>query len=219
MLPQGPVWENPFFISCSCWWPPGIPWLRHSRLCLWLRNTFSSCVSLIKILVIGFRVHPDNPGWSSHFTTLNYICKDHFVVPMLSRVRLFAAHVLKHTRLPCPPVSSGVCSNSCPLLKFITISSSDAPFSFCLQSFPVSRSFPVSQLFTSGSQNIGASASVLPMNIQGWFSFGLTGLISLKSKGLSRVFSSSTIQKHRFVGSQPALWSYSHIHTWLLEKP
>jgi len=180
---------------------------------------FTLAISCLIMSNLPWFVNPDNPGWSSHFTTLNYICKDHFVVPMLSRVRLFAAHVLKHTRLPCPPVSSGVCSNSCPLLKFITISSSDAPFSFCLQSFPVSRSFPVSQLFTSGSQNIGASASVLPMNIQGWFSFGLTGLISLKSKGLSRVFSSRTIQKHRFVGSQPALWSYSHIHTWLLEKP
>ena len=71
----------------------------------------------------------------------------------------------------------------------------------------------------SGAQSIGASASVLPMNIHGWFSLGLTGVISLLSKGLSRVFSSTRIQKHRFFGTQPSLWSNSHIHTWLLEKP
>ena len=96
------------------------------------------------------------------------------------------------------------------------------PFS-CPQSFPASGSFPMNQLFASGIQNIGvsASASVLPMNmnIQGWFPLGLTGLISLQSKGLSRVFSSTTIQKHQFFSTQPALWSSSHIHTWPLERP
>ena len=86
------------------------------------------------------------------------------------------------------------------------------------QSFPASRSFPMSLLFASGSQSTGASASVLPMNIQSWFSLGLTSLISLLSKGLSRVFS-NTIQKHQFFGAQPSLWSNLHIHTWLLEKP
>ena len=86
------------------------------------------------------------------------------------------------------------------------------------QSFPASRSFPKSLLFASGSQSTGASASVLPMNIQSWFSLGLTSLISLLSKGLSRVFS-NTIQKHQFFGAQPSLWSNLHIHTWLLEKP
>ena len=96
------------------------------------------------------------------------------------------------------------------------ISSSVALF-FCLQSFPVSWSFPVSQHFTSGSQSTGAytSASVLPMNIQSWFPLGLTGLISLMSKGLSRVFSSTTVWKHQFFGAQPSLWSNSHVHTWL----
>ena len=97
-----------------------------------------------------------------------------------------------------------------------TISTSVIPFSSCLQSFPASRSFPMSQLFTSGDQSIGAS-SVLPMNIQGWFSFRLTGLISLQSKGFSRVFSSTTVQKHQFFSTQPSLWSNSHICTWLLE--
>ena len=87
----------------------------------------------------------------------------------------------------------------------------------CLQPFPASRSFPVSQLFTSGGQSIRASASssVLPMNIQGWFPLGLTGLISLQSKGLSRIFSSTTIWKHQFFSTQPSLWSSSHICTWL----
>ena len=94
------------------------------------------------------------------------------------------------------------------------------PFSSCPQTFPESGSFPMNQLFTSDCQSIGASAlaSVLPMDIQGWFPLGLTGLISLLSKGLSRVFSSNTIQKHQFFITQPSLWSNSHIHTWLQEK-
>ena len=89
----------------------------------------------------------------------------------------------------------------------------------CPQSFPASGIFPVSQFFASGSQSIGASASVLPMNSQGWFSLGLTGLISLQSKGLSRVFSNTIVQKHQFFGTWLSLWSKSHIHTLLLEKP
>ena len=82
-------------------------------------------------------------------------------------------------------------------------------------------SFQMSQFFTSGGQHLGAStsASVLPMNIQDWFPLGWTGLISLQSKGFSRVFSNTTVQKHQFFGTQPSLWSNSHIHTWLLEKP
>jgi len=132
-------------------------------------------------------------------------------------------HGLQHARLPCPSLSPGVSSNSHPLSWWChpTISSSVVPFSFCLQSFPASGSFPVSQFFASGGQSTGASASlsVLPMNIQGWFPLGLTGVISLLTKGLSRVFSSTAVQKHQFFGAQPSLWSNSHIHTWLLEKP
>ena len=92
---------------------------------------------------------------------------------------------------------------------------------FCLQSFPASWSFPISQLFTSGGQSARASAtaSVIPVNIQDWFPLGLTGLISLQSNGLSRVFSSITIWKHQFFNAQPSLWYNSHIRTWLLEKP
>ena len=111
-------------------------------------------------------------------------------------------HGLQHARLPCPSLSPGECSNSCPLSWWChpTISSSVIPFSSCLQSFPASRSFPMSWLFASGGQSIGAtaSASVLPMDIQDWFPLGWTGVISLWSKGLSRVFSSTTVQRHQF---------------------
>ena len=102
-----------------------------------------------------------------------------------------------------------------------TISSYVTPFSSCPQSFPASGSFPKSRLFKSGDQSIGASTStsVLPMNIQGWFSLGLTSLISLQSKRLSRVFSSIIIQKHQFFATLLSLWSNFHTHTWLLEKP
>ena len=130
---------------------------------------------------------------------------------------------LQHARLPCPSLSHRVCSNSCPFSWWChsIISSSVTLFSSCLQSFPGSGSFPMSHLIESGGQSPGASASasVLPMNIQGWVPLGLTDWISLLSKGLSKVFSSTTVQKHQFFGTQPSLWSNSHIHTWLLEKP
>ena len=121
-------------------------------------------------------------------------------------------HGLQHAGLPCPSLSLGVCSNSCPLSPWCypTISSSVIPFSSCLQSFPESGSFPMSQLFALGGQGIGASASILPMNIQGWFHLRLTGLISWLLKGLLRVLSSITIQKHQFFSTQPSLWSNTH---------
>ena len=127
------------------------------------------------------------------------------------------SHGLQHARLLCPSLSPGVCSNSCPLSWWChpTISSSVAPFSSCPWSFPPSGSFPMSHLFISGGQSTGAStsASVLPMNIQSWFPLGLTGLISLLSKGLSTIFSRTTVQKHQFFSAQPSLWSNSHIGT------
>ena len=130
-------------------------------------------------------------------------------------------HGLQHARLACRPPTPGACSNSCPLNPWYhpTISSSVVPFSSCLWSFPASGSFPLSQLFTSGGQSTGASASasVLPVNIQNWFPLGWTGWISLQSKGLSGVISNTTVQKHQFFGAQSSLWSNSHIHTWLLE--
>ena len=116
-------------------------------------------------------------------------------------------HGLRHARLPCPSPSPWVYSNSCPLSQWChpTISSYVIPFSSCLQSFPASGSFPMSWLFSSGGQSIGASASVLPVNIQGWFHLGLTGWIFLQSKGLSRVFSNTTVQKRQFFGAQLSL--------------
>ena len=128
----------------------------------------------------------------------------------------------KHTRLPCPSPTPGAYSNSCPLCWWChpTISSSIVPFSSHLQSFPASGSFPMSWFFTSCGHSIGTSpsASVLPMNIQGWFPLGLTGFISLLFKGLSRIFSNTTIWKHQFVGIQPSLWSNYHTHAWLLKN-
>ena len=132
-------------------------------------------------------------------------------------------HGLQHNRPPCPSPTPRVYSNSCPLTTWChsIISSSVIPFFSCLQSFPASGSFQMSQLFTSGGQSIrvSASTSVLPMNTQDWFPLGVTGWISLQSKGLSRVFSNTTDQKHQFLGALLSLYSNSHIHTWLLEKP
>ena len=132
-------------------------------------------------------------------------------------------HWLQHARPPCPLPNPGACSNSCQSSWWChpTISSSFVPFSSHLQSLPASGSFPMSPFFISSGQRIGASASasVLPMNIQGWFPLGLTGLISLQSKRLSRVFSNTTVQQHQLFSTQLYLWSNSHIHTWLLEKP
>ena len=132
-------------------------------------------------------------------------------------------HGPQHARPLCLSPTPGVYLNSCPLSRWChpTISSSVVPFSSCLQSFPASGSFPTSQFFASGGQSIGvsASASVLPINTQDWSPLGWTGWISLQSKGLSRVFSNTTVQKHQFFSVQFSLWSNSHIHTWLLEKP
>ena len=135
-------------------------------------------------------------------------------------------HGLQHVRPPCPSPTPRVYSNSCSLSQWChpTISSSVVPISCRLQSFPASGSFQMSQLFTSGGQSIGVSASTsvlpmnIPINIQDWFPLGWTGWISLQSKGLSRVFSNTTVQKHQFFGTQLSLWVNSHIHTWLLEK-
>ena len=131
-------------------------------------------------------------------------------------------HGWQDSRPPCPSPTPRVYSNSCPLGQWChpAISSSVVPFSSCPQSVPASGFFPVSQFFTSGDHSIGASAStsVLPMNTQDWSPLGWTCWISLQSKGLSRVFSNTTVQKHQFFGTQLTLWSNSHIHTWLLEK-
>ena len=146
-----------------------------------------------------------------------------FVVQSLTCVWLF---VSPWTAACQAPLSFTV---SLSLLRFMSIESVMlsnhlilcCTFSSCPQSFPASGSFAVSRLFMSSGQSIGASASasVPPMNIQGWFPLVLTDLVSLKYKGLSGVFSSTTVWKHQFFGAQPSLWSDCHIHTWLLEKP
>ena len=133
-------------------------------------------------------------------------------------------HGPQHTRPPCPlPTLGAWKSNSCPLSQWChpTISSSVVPYSSCRKSFPASGSFQMSQLFSSDGQSIGvsASASVLPMNTQDWSLLGLTGWISLQFKGLSRVFSNTTVQNHQFFSAQLSSQSNSQIHTWLQEKP
>ena len=132
-------------------------------------------------------------------------------------------HESQHARPPCPSPTPGVYPNSCPSSWWCppTMSSSVVPFSSCPQFLPASGSFPLSQLFTWGGQSTGvsASASVLPMKTQDWSPLRWTGWISLQSKGLSRVFSNTTVQKHQFFGVQPSSQSNSHIHTWPQEKP
>ena len=132
-------------------------------------------------------------------------------------------HESQHARPPCPSPTPGVHSNSCSSSWWCHwgISSSVVPFSSCSQSLRASGSFPMSQLFAWGGQSFGvsASASVLPMNTQDWSPLGWTGWIFLQSKGLSRVFSNTTVQKHEFFGTQLSSQSNTHIHTWPQEKP
>ena len=132
-------------------------------------------------------------------------------------------HESQHTRPPCPSPTPGVHSNSCPSSRWChpSISSSIVPFSSCPQSLPASESFPMSQLFTWSGQNTGVSAlaSFLLKNTQGWSPLEWTGWIFLQSKGLSRVFSNTTVQKHQFFSAQLSWQSNSHIHTWPLAKP
>ena len=150
----------------------------------------------------------------SHFSSIQFSCS-----VMSNSLRPYE---LQHARPPWPSPTPRVYSNSCPLSWWChpTISSSVIPFSSCPLSLPASGSFPMSQLFIWGGQSIGVSAlaSVLPMNIQDWFPLGWTGWISLQSKGLSRVFSNTTVQKHQFFNAQLSSQSNSHIHTWPLEK-
>ena len=137
-------------------------------------------------------------------------------VQSFSPVWIFMTHEMQHARNPCPSPTPRVSSNSCPLSQWChpTVSSSVFPFSSHLQSFPASGSFPMSQSFTSGGQSIRVSAlaSVLPMNIQDWSPLGWTGWIPLQSKGLSRVFSNTTVQKHQFFSSWRGQEEIPHIH-------
>ena len=186
-----------------------LPGISYLKIIMSLKNGQAQKESSYMLTVLGGKTK--NIWWKS--------------VHSFSCVRLFVTpwpHWLQHTRLPCPSPTSAASSNSCPLSQWChpTISFFFVPFSTCLQSFPASGSFQMSQFFASGGQRIGASASasVLPMNTQDWSPLGWTGWIFLQSKGCSRVFSNTTVQKHQFFSTQLPLWSNSHIHTWPLEK-
>ena len=157
-------------------------------------------------------------NWESSIETYTFSS-----VQSLSHVRLFVTPWIAPRQASLSITNSWVHSNSRASSRWChpTISSSVVPFSSCLQSLPASGSFPMSQLFKWGGQSIGvsASASVLPMNNQDWSPLGWTGWISLQSKGLSRVFSNTTVQRHQLFGAQLSSQSNSHIHTWPLEKP
>ena len=152
---------------------------------------------------------PQGNWWNRSLDQFSSVPLSDWLTVSQSPVWTLQPHGLQHTRPPYPSPSARACSNSCPLSRWChpTISSSVIPFSSCLQSFPASGSFPVSQFFASGGQSIGVSAStsVLPMNIQDWSPLEWTGWISLQSKGLSRVFSNTTVQKHQLFGAQLSL--------------
>ena len=185
------------------------------NICFLSKIIYESSCHIIHTLITQY-------SWG--YSKNDYLCQWRMyvvVVQLLSHVQLFATLWMQYARLPCRSISPRFCSNPCPLSWWCypTISSSVALFFSCSQSFPTQRSFHLSQHFLSGGQCTGASASaaVLPMNIQGWFPLSL---ISLLSKGFSRVFSSTTVYHQvQFFSSQHALWSNFHIHTWLLGKP
>ena len=168
--------------------------------------------------------HPDHQKKCKMQHTI-YLKHNHQFIPVqsLRPVRFFATHDLQHAKPPCPSPSPGVHSNPRPSSWWChpAISSSVVSFTSCPQSLPASDSFPMSQHFVWGGQSTGVSglASILPKNTQDWSPLEWTGWIPLQSKGLSRVFSNTTVQKHQFFGAQLSSQSNSHIHTWLLKKP
>ena len=198
----------------------GLAVQRHGQLL----HSYSSSKTQFKSQLIEtyFPSPPSHIGMTFSFTP-SMLLSELLWLLVFSRSVMFDSlrpHGLQHTRLPCPSPFPSVCSELCPLSQWChpTVLLPVTPFT-CLQSFPASGSFPMSWLIASYGQSIGASvlASVLPMNSQGWFLLGLTGLITLQSKGLSRIFSNTIAQKHQFFGA--SLWSDFHIRTWLLEKP
>ena len=161
-----------------------------------------------------------------YLTNIKINCKNLIRSDQISRSVVsnsLQPHESQHTRPPCPSPTPGVHSDSRPSSQWChpAISSSVVLFSSCPQSFPTSESFPMTQLFTWGGQSTGVSALApfLPKTSQGWSPSQWTGWIYLQSKGLSRVFSNTTVQKHQFFGAQPSSQSNSHIHTWPQEKP
>ena len=174
------------------------PWTAACQTSLSITNSWS----LLKFMSIESVVA------SNHLILCHHLLLLPSVFPSISSVQ-FSCSFVSNSRLPCPSPTPRPYSNWCPSSRWChpTVSSSVIPFSSCHQSFPESGSFQRSQFFTSGGQSIGvsASASVLPMNIQDWLPLRWTGWISLQSKGLSRVFSNTTVQKHQFFGPQPYL--------------
>ena len=181
---------------CGSSQPRDWTWVSHTV------GRFSTCATMEAPMYILLHWKTKDQVWYLEFLLLF----SHLVGP-----DSLQSHGLQQARLPCPSLSPRVCSNSCPLSRWCLpiISSSVIPFSSCPESCPASASFPMNKLFISGGQSIGVSASVLPTNIQGWFPLGLTGLISLMSKGLSKVFSNTTVQKCQFFGAQLSLYSNS----------
>ena len=198
---------------------------QNTNLTSWLKiPTMAPSYSwFLSVQILG---PPLNSFWNSGLETTSpdlYFSMGSFSsVQSLSRVQLFATPWTAARQASLSITDSGLYPNSCPLSVWChpNISSSVIPFSSCLQSFPASGSFQISQLFAWGGQSIGisASTSVLPMKSQDWSLLGWIGCISLQSKGLSRVFSNTTVQKHQFFGAQLSLWSNSDIHTWLLKN-
>ena len=170
-------------------------------------------LSSLNLLFLGLKFEQDVEHFRWEYSSVQFSCS-----VMSDSLQ---SHGMQHARHPCPSSTPRVYPNSFPLSWWCqaTISSSVIPFSSCLQSFPALGSFQMSQLFATGSQSIGVSvsASVLPMNNQDWFPLGFTGWISLQSKGLSRVSSNTTVQKHQFFSAQCTFWSNSHIHIWRLQ--
>ena len=212
----------------SRFWLFATPWTSET-LCSWS----SSASILVWVAISYFRVSswsrdqtttPVSPALADGFFTLCHLESQLVQFSSIAQSCLtLRPHESQHARPPCLSPTPGVHPNPWPSSQWChpTFSSSVVPFFSCLQSFPASGSFPVSQFFTPGGQSIGVSASapVLPMNIQDWSPLGWTGWISLQSKGLSRVFSNTTVQKHQFFSAQLSSQSNSHIHTWPLEKP
>ena len=210
-----------FHISSNPWtvvlWTLKHMWIAHVKVSLLLVNDCFLFICFRELLVIVTWLLSHTKTLSSSDVSVS-VQFSHSVMS-----NSFWPHEPQHARPPCPSPTAGVHPNPCPSSQWChpAISYSVVPFSSCPQTLPASGSFPISQLFTWSGQSIGvsASASVLPMNIQDWSPSGWTGWISLQSKGFPRVFSNTTVQKHQFFSTQLSLWSKSHIHAWLLEKP
>ena len=205
------VFITALFTTTKKWmqskWPPTDEWIKK----IWYINTMEYYTTFQNKEILLYAINTNEP-WGSSVQFGHSVVSDSL-----------QPHESQHTRPPCPSPTPGVHSNSCPSSRWChpVISSSVVPFFSCPQTLPASGSFPMSQFFASGGQSTGISASpsVLPMNTQDWSPLGWTSWISLQSKGLSRVFTNTTVQKHQFFGTQPSSQSNSHIHTWPLEKP